>query len=114
VYRSTVSYASIVKGLKMQQAEDNVSTMTEQSTDKSKDVEEKKRNESKQHEHQLNKDNNSYSDNDQSSMWLKESVINQIKNLSEELNKERKEREIEKQERLKEKEENKVVIENLM
>ena len=88
--------------------------MTEQSSDTSKKIEGKKKNESKQHERQPKKDNNSYSDNDQSSVWSKESVINQIKNLSEELDKERKECKIEKQERLKEKEENKLVIENLM
>ena len=112
LYYSTVTYASIVKGSKASnQTNDNVSIMTEESQDNR--VKKDRLNKETHSKTQANlKDDNSL--NDQSSVWSKESVINQIKTLTEELEYERKEREREREERIKEKEENKVVIENIM
>ena len=53
------------------------------------------------------------SGNDSNSIWSKESVIMKIKVLSDELDKERKEWEIERKERQKEREENKVSIKGM-
>jgi len=110
LYHSSVTYASVVKGNKVSNHQnDNVSIMTETSTENVKKDKLRKENSSKK---QANlKDDNSV--NDQGSVWLRESVINQIKTLTEELEYERKEREKERQERIKEKEENKIVIENM-
>ena len=83
--------------------------MTETSTENEKKDKLRKENSSKK---QANlKDDNS--GNDQGSVQSRESVINQIKTLTEELEYERKEREKERQEQIKEKEEKKIVIENM-
>ena len=110
LYHSSVTYASVVKGNKVSNHQnDNVSIMTETSTENEKKDNLRKENPSKK---QANlKDDNS--GNDQGSIWSRESVINQIKTLTEELEYERKERETERQEQIKETEENKIIIENM-
>ena len=101
LYQSTVTYASVVKGAKASNKnidDDNVSNMTEQSIEKNENEEnpEKKRKEqSKENQSTVNSVDN------QSSVWSKESVVNKINILTEELKKERSEREQEKRERLK-------------
>ena len=113
LYHSTVSYASVVRGhkpTKQMNENDNVSTMTEGSNEKEKRGKMEKETNNKKKERA--RDENST--NEQGSVWSKESVLHQIKTLTDELENEKKEREKERQERLKEKEENRVVIENMM
>jgi len=84
--------------------------MTEQSIEKNeneKNPEKKRKEQSKENQSTVN------SVDDQSSVWSKESVVNKINILTEELKKERSEREQEKRERLKEREENRVIFESI-
>ena len=109
---STVTYASVAKGVKSTHntnENDNVSMMTENSIDN----EEKETTKKEKEISELKNDKDNDSMNDQGSVWSKESVINQIKLLTNELEHERQERQKERQERIKEKEENSVAIENM-
>ena len=111
LYHSTVTYASVVKGTKYSNIEeDNVSNMTEPSNEKRKyETDSSKRNRDRQKTSQSEE----HSADNQSSVWSKESVVNKINMLSEELKKERSKREAERKERLKEKEETRVIFESM-
>ena len=111
IYNSTVTYASVVKGTKTPNEEnDNVSNMTDQSTE---EKEKGKNPEMKHQEKQKARKTEEQSHDDQSSVWTKESVVQRINVLTDELKKERIEREKEKRERLKEREENRVIIQSI-
>ena len=111
IYNSTVTYASVVKGTKTPNEEnDNVSNMTDQSTEEKAKG---KNPEMKHQEKQKARKTEEQSHDDQSSVWTKESVVQRINVLTDELKKERIEREKEKRERLKEREENRVIIQSI-
>ena len=116
LYHSTVTYASVVKGnTKPNINDDNVSIMTELSNDKNvkNNATNTKDTERNTEKNKKNNKEDSMLNDDQSSVWSKESVVKQIKTLSEELAYEKRARELEKQERIKEKEENKIIIEGI-
>ena len=111
IYNSTITYVSVVKGKKTtNEDEDNVSNMTDQTAEKNREdrnLEKKTKDQSKERRVE------EQSEDDQSSIWSKESVVNKINMLTEELKKERNEREKEKREREKEREENKLIFEGI-
>ena len=97
LYHSIVTYTLVVKGKdNVNSEEDNVSSMTELSKESNKIA--KKSVSSKIKSIECSDQSEVESINDNSSIWLKESVVKQIKELSAELEKEKKEREIKRRE----------------
>ena len=112
LYHSTITYIDVVKGKnQIDNNDDSISNITDSLKEiKGKETKLKLTN-NKLKKSKIRSDRDSLNDN--SSIWSKESVVNQIKVLSAELEKEKKEREIERNEQLKEKEESQAILEGM-